>query len=134
MTTAGGAVVWDVHRLDRDFKLLFSLLGQARLDAFYRDTTVIVAFGDRIVTVSDDKGSRRVAAIPSLSDVDYDTTLGDDRIVYTWRGTAHHNRREHGGEILLKSLLGFKRYLHVNCNGLVRDGKYPRDAGRGKTG
>jgi len=77
------------------------------------------------VTVSDDKGSRRTASIPSLAAVDYDTTLGDDRIVYTWRGTAHHNRREHGGEILLKSLLGFRRYLHVNCNGLVREGRYP---------
>jgi len=42
VTAVSGAVVWDVHRLDRDFRLLFSLLGQARLDAFYRDTTVIV--------------------------------------------------------------------------------------------
>ena len=125
VSVVSAAVVWDVHRLDRDFRHLFSLLNQARLDAFYKDTTVIVKFGDRAVTVSDGKGSRCVTSIPSLSAVDYDTTLGQDRIVYTWRGTAQHNRREHGGEILLKSRLGFKRYLHVNCNGLVREGRYP---------
>ncbi len=101
-----GSVVWDVHRLDRDFKRLFSLLSQARLDAFYGDATIIVKFGDRSVTVSDGKGSRRVIAVPSLSAIDYDTTLGDNMIVYTWRGTAKHNRREHGGEILRPARTG----------------------------
>jgi hypothetical protein len=66
-------------------------------------------------------------SIPMIAKVDYDTTIGNSMIVYNWRGTAAYNKRIHGGEIMLKSLLGFRRYIHVNCNGMVTEGRYPED-------
>jgi len=65
--------------------------------------------------------------IPTIARVDYDTTMGNDMIVFTWRGTAEHNKKVHGGEIMLKSMLGFRRHIHVNCTGLVKEGRYPED-------
>ena len=62
-----------------------------------------------------------------IARVNYDTIMRNDIIVYTWRGTAAYNKRVHGGEIMLMSLLGFRRYIHVNCNGLVTEGRYPED-------
>jgi hypothetical protein len=47
-------------------------------------------------------------------------------MVFGMQGTtSEHNKRIHGGEIMLKSILGFKKYIHVNCNGYVREGRYP---------
>jgi len=100
------SATWDLNRLNTDFKNLFTLLRSARADAFYKDTTII---------------------IPSIARVDYDTTLGKDMIVFTWRGTEQYNKRVHGGEITLRSVLGFRRYIHVNCTGLVKEGLYPED-------
>jgi hypothetical protein len=65
--------------------------------------------------------------IPMTVRVDYDTVMENDMIIYNWRGTAAYNKRVHGGEIMLKSLLGFRRYIHVNCNGVVTEGRYPED-------
>ena len=62
-----------------------------------------------------------------IARVDYDTIMRNDMIVYTWRGTAAYNKRVHGGEIMLKSWLGFRRYIHVNCSGVVTEGRYPED-------
>jgi hypothetical protein len=42
-------------------------------------------------------------------------------------GTSAYNKRVHDGEIMLKSLLGFTRYIHVNCNGVVAEGRYPEE-------
>jgi hypothetical protein len=66
--------------------------------------------------------------IPRIKLVDYDTTLEDNMIVFGKQGTtSEHNKRIHGGEIMLKSILGFKKYIHVNCNGYVTEGRYPED-------
>jgi hypothetical protein len=35
--------------------------------------------------------------------------------------------RQIAREFMLKSLLGFRGYIHVNCNGLVTEGRYPED-------
>ena len=79
-------------------------------------------------TVTNQKDSKNMTTIiPTIAKVDYDTTMGKGMIVYEWRGTSAHNKRVHGGEIMLKSLLGFRRYLHVNCTGLVTEGRYPED-------
>jgi hypothetical protein len=127
LSLVGVAISWDLNRLDKDFNHLYSLLRTARWDAFYKDTTIIVRFNGSTVTVTNQKDSKNMTTtIPMIAKVDYDTTMGNDMIVYTWRGTAY-NKRIHGGEIMLKSLLGFRRYIHVNCNGLVTDGRYPKD-------
>ena len=127
IAVASVAISWDLQRLDKDFNRLYSLLKTARWDAFYKDTTIIVRFNGNTVTVANQKDSKNMTTtIPMIARVDYDTVMGNDMIVYTWRGTAY-NKRVHGGEIMLKSLLGFRRYIHVNCNGLVTEGRYPED-------
>ncbi|MFH1293967.1 MAG: hypothetical protein ABIJ44_07545 [Pseudomonadota bacterium] len=126
IAVASVAIVWDLQRLDKDFNHLYSLLKTARWDAFYKDTTIIVRFNGNTVTVTNQKDSKNMTTtIPMISRVNYDTLMGNDMIVYDWRGTAAYNKRVHGGEIMLKSLLGFRRYIHVNCNGLVSEGRYP---------
>jgi Tfp pilus assembly protein FimT len=122
------AIAWDLNRLNTDFNNLFTLLRAARADAFYKDTTIIVRFNGKTVTVIDQKTSTTTTAtIPSITAVNYDTTLGKDMIVFKWRGTEQYNKRVHGGEIMLRSLLGFGRYIHVNCTGLVKEGRYPEN-------
>ncbi len=122
------AIAWDLQCLDTDFDHLYSLLKTARSDALYKDTTIIVRFNDKTVTVTDQNTSATTTAtIPSLAKVNYNTTMGEDTIVFTWRGTEQYNKRIHGGEIMLKSMLGFRRYIHVNCTGLVKEGRYPED-------
>jgi len=123
-----GGILWDLQRLDKNFNQLYLLLRTARVDALYMKTTVIVRFNGNTVTVTNQKDSRNITtAIPMIARVDYDTVMGKGMIVYDWRGTAAYNKRVHGGEIMLKSLLGFRRYIHVNCNGLVTEGRYPED-------
>jgi len=127
------AASWDLNRLNTDFNRLFTLLRAARADAFYKDTTIIFRFNGETLTVTDQNASTTTtSAIPSISAVDYDTTLGKDMIVFTWRGTEQYNKRIHGGEITLKSMLGFRRYIHVNCTGLATEGRYPEDVSDGK--
>jgi len=120
------AVAWDLKRLNTNFNKLFTLLKTVRADAFYKETTILVKFNNASVTVTNQKDStNRITTIPMIAKVDYDTTMGNNMIVFTWRGTTEHNKRIHGGEIMLKSLLGFRRFIHVNCTGLVKEGRYP---------
>ena len=64
------------------------------MDAFYKDTTIIVKFNGNTVTVTNQKDSKKMATtIPTISRVDYDTVMGNDMIVYAWRGTAAYNKR-----------------------------------------
>jgi hypothetical protein len=128
IAVVGVVISWELSRLDTDFDHLYSLLKTARWDAFYREKTIIVRFNGNTVTVTNQKDSKSMTTtIPMIAKVDYDTTMGNDMIIFTWRGTAAHNKRVHGGEIMLKSLLGFRKYIHVNCNGLVTEGRYPED-------
>lgn len=125
---AGVVICWDLQRLDTNFKQLYSLLRTARWNAFYKDTTIIVRFNGSTVTVTNQKDTKNITTtIPMIARVNYDTTMGNSMIVYNWRGTEAFNKRIHGGEIMLKSLLGFRRYIYVNCNGWVTEGRYPED-------
>ncbi len=63
--------------------------------------------------------------VPTLHDVNYATTLGDNMIVYTGVGTSRHNIKEHGGDLTMRSWFGFSKYIAVNCNGLATEGRYP---------
>ncbi|RJP41121.1 MAG: hypothetical protein C4548_09630 [Desulfobacteraceae bacterium] len=65
--------------------------------------------------------------MPTLYQVNYNTTLGKDMIVFSPTGTHEHNIRIHGGDIRYRSWLGFKKNLAVNYNGLVNAGMYPED-------
>jgi Tfp pilus assembly protein FimT len=128
IAVANAAILWDLLRLDKDFNQLYLMLRTARVDALYMKTTVIVRFNGSMVTVTNQKDSRNITTtIPMIAKVDYDTVMGNDMIVYDLHGTSAYNKRVHGGEIMLKSLLGFQRYIHVNCNGVVTEGRYPED-------
>jgi len=122
-------ILWDYWRLENNFKSLFSMLNKARYDALYRNVKVIVRFNDSEVVSSNNLGENPVKVkIQTIKLVDYDTTLGDNMIVFGYQGTtSEHNKKIHGGEIMLKSNLGFTRFIHVNCNGYVREGRYPED-------
>ena len=119
----------DHWRVEKNFYALMSILNNARFDAFNRNIEVIVSFDGTEVVSTNSLGEEPVTVtIPTISRVDYNTTLGDNMVVFGYMGTTErYNKRIHGGEIMLKSFLGFKRYIHVNCNGFVRDGRYPED-------
>jgi len=63
--------------------------------------------------------------VSSLNEVNYDTTFGDDMIVFCRSGTADYKKRVHGGDLRLRSWLDFRKSLAVNCTGLVTEGVYP---------
>jgi hypothetical protein len=120
------AIFWDLRSLNKEFDQLSLLLRSARMDALYMRTTVIVRFNGNEVTVTNQKDLKSMTTIiPRIAWVDYDTVMGNNMIVFDLHGTSAYNKRVHGGEIMLKSLLGARRYIHVNCNGVVSEGRYP---------
>ncbi len=79
------------------------------------------------ITITDRKTGEVISSlnIPTLHQVNYDTTLGDDMIVFDSHGTSEYNKRVHGGDLMLKSCLSFRKNIAVNCTGLVTEGLYP---------
>ena len=126
-TSAGSFVVWDYHRVDRDFSALKTLLQDTRRRAIGNDRPFVVKFSGEEVVVSDkDTGLViKTLNIPTLHQVNYDTTLGDNMIVFTGHGTSKYNKRLHGGDLRLKSWLGFRKNIAVRCTGLAMEGLYP---------
>lgn len=110
----------DVYRLNHQFRDLKEFLSRVRLKAIFENKKIIVRFGKETVTSSEGNLS-----VPYLYEVRYDTKLGKNMIVFTGRGTSDYNIRIHGGDLTLKSWLGMKRYIAVNCTGMVSEGLYP---------
>jgi len=86
-----------------------------------------VRFINKKAVVTDRKTGKlvRTLAVPTVDEVNYDTFLGDNMIVFCGRGTGDYNNREHGGGLRLKSWFGFQKNIAVNCTGLVTEGVYP---------
>ena len=126
-TSTGTLVLWDYYRVDRDFSALKALLQDTRYRAIGNDKTFIVRFSGKEVVVSDKNTGLLIKAltVPTLAEVNYNTTHGDDMIVFTGHGTSKYNKRIHGGDLKLKSWLGFRKNIAVNCTGLVTEGVYP---------
>ena len=126
-TSIGTFVLWDYVRVDRDFSKLKALLQDTRYRAIGNDRPFVVKFSDEEVVVSDKNTGLVIKAliVPTLDEVNYDTTLGKDMIVFTGHGTSAYNKRIHGGDLTLKSWFGFRKYIAVNCTGLVTEGLYP---------
>lgn len=84
-------------------------------------------FTGKTVSVADhDTGAViTTLAVPTLDQVNYDTTLGKDMIVFDDKGTGEFNKRVHSGDIRLKLWLGFRKNIVVRCTGLVMEGVYP---------
>jgi len=123
------AVLWDHHRVTRDFGKLKDLLVTTRLAATEDGRSRIVRFIDKTVIVSDMKTGAviRKIEVPTLHSVNYDTTIGEKMIVFTTTGTEAYNKRIHGGDMTLKSWLGFRKNIAVNCTGYTSEGLYPED-------
>lgn len=126
-TGIGVIVYWDFSRVEKDFSRLKALLQESRYRAITLDKMIMVQFLGKIVKVTDGKTDKvlRILIVPTLHQVNYDTTLGDDMIVFDGHGTAAWNKRAHGGDVRLKSWLGFRKSIAINCTGLVSEGVYP---------
>lgn len=128
-TSIGTFVLWDYSRVDRDFSGLTNLLRDTRHRALSKNKTLVARFVGKQVTITDRKTGKVISSltIPTLDQVNYNTTLGDDMIVFSGRGTSGFNKRIHGGDLRLKSWLGFRKNIAVNCTGLVTEGLYPAE-------
>ena len=123
----GCFVMWDHHRVNMDFRQLKALLTDVRWQTAGKDKTLVARFADRAVSITDNDTGTVIDTleVPTLHQVNYDTTLGKDMIVFYASGTAKYNKRVHGGDIRLKSWLGFTRDIVVRCTGLAMEGVYP---------
>jgi hypothetical protein len=54
--------------------------------------------------------------LPTLHEVDYQTTEGNGKIIITPKGTDQYNIHLHGGNITMKSWLEHKRHILVHCS------------------
>ncbi len=126
-TGIGTFVLWDHSRVDRDLSALKALLRETRYRAISKNKTLIARFIGREITITDRKTGEVISnsTIPTLHQVNYDTTHGDDMIVFDGHGTSEYNKRVHGGDLRLKSWFGFRKNIAVNCIGLVTEGLYP---------
>jgi len=122
-------IVWDYNRVDTDFRQLKALLTNVRCQTAGKDKTLVVRFADKGVSITDNDTGTVIDTleVPTLHQVNYGTTLGDDTIVFYDRGTGRYNKRVHGGDIRLKSWLRFRKNIAVNCTGLVMEGVYPEN-------
>ena len=125
----GAFVLWDYKRVAKDFSALKTLLEDARYQAATKDQALVVRFLDDQVEVTDKVSGEIIGmlSISTLNQVNYDTTLGDNMIVFNGRGTSDFNKRVHGGDIRLRSWFAFERNIAVNCTGLVTEGVYPNE-------
>jgi len=123
----GGFVLWDYARVIEDFIDLRALLRNTRYLAVSKDKALVVWFSGKEVMVADGKTGRvlNLLTIPTLDQVNYGTTLGENMLVFDGRGTSAYNKRVHGGDLRLTSWLGFRKNIAVNCTGLVTEGLYP---------
>ena len=127
LISVGGFVMWDYHRLSVDFNNLMSLLRNVRLYAAETDKNMAVRFDDKNIIVKEIGSDKQynTLKVQTLHKVNYNTTLGKSIIVFTGIGTSPYNLKVHGGDLLLKSWFGFKKYIWVNCTGLAKEGQYP---------
>ena len=128
-TSTGTLVLWDYIRVDRDFSALKALLSDTRYRAIGNDKTLVARFVGKKVIITDKTTGKVIKSlsIPTLDKVNYNTTLGNNMIVFTGHGTSKYNKRIHGGDLRLKSWLGFRKNIAVNCTGLVTEGVYPAE-------
>lgn len=128
-TSAGTFVLWDYYRVDGDFSALKALLQETRRRAIGKNKILVARFVGKQVIITDRKTGKVISRlnIPTLDEVNYNTTLGDEMIVFDGHGTSEYNKRIHGGDLRLKSWLGFRKNIAVNCTGLVTEGVYPAE-------
>ena len=127
VTAVASLVLIDHHRVQTDFIGLKADFLRIRLQSVTENKPLIVKFnGDEVSVLGFPNGPMlETLQFSTLSEIMYDTTIGKDMIVFLNGTTSFHNKRVHGGEIVLKSWLGFSKHIHVNCAGLSQEGRYP---------
>lgn len=127
ITAVASLVLFDHHRVQNDFMGLKADLMRIRLQSVTENRPLVVRFSKNEVSVLEfpDGPMLETLQFSTLSKVMYDTTIGKDMIVFLTGTTSFHNKRIHGGEIVFKSWLGLTKHIHVNCAGLVQEGRYP---------
>lgn len=118
--------LWDRYRIERDFTNTMRFLRYARLFSLDSNTAHAVIFEKKsaiLQNVSTGKKIQRLK-IGTLRNVNYDTKQGKDRIIFNDKGmTDSYNVNEHGGDIKLRSLFGFKKSIWIHCTGLATEGE-----------
>ena len=127
LISVGGLIMWDYHRLSADFLNVMSLLRNVRLYAAETDKNMAVRFDDKNIIVKEIGSDEQyyTLKVQTLNKVNYSTTLSKGIIIFTGIGTSPYNQKVHGGDLILKSWLGFKKYIWVNCTGFAKEGRYP---------
>ena len=122
-------VFYDYLSVQNDFKALKARLMNIRMETISNNKSLTVKFDEKKISVSDHQTGQQIDSfqITTLSDVHYDTKLGKNMIVFDRGTTERFNIRIHGGEISLRSWFGFRKYIHINCAGYIREGRYPED-------
>jgi len=123
----GGLIMWDYHRLSEDFYNVMSLFRNVRLYSAEADKNMAVRFDDKNIIVKEVGTDEQYYTLKAqtLHKVNYNTTLGKGIIIFSGIGTSPYNLKVHGGDLLLKSWFGFKKYIWVNCTGFAKEGQYP---------
>lgn len=127
ISAVASLVLFDHHRVQDDLMRIRDDLMRIRLKSVTENKPLIVKFNGKEVSVLEyPKGPlQETIQFGTLHKIMYDTTTGKDMIVFNNGTTSMHNKRIHGGEIVLQSWFGFKKHSHVNCAGLVQEGRYP---------
>lgn len=117
-------VFFDHQKVERDFRNTKAFLNNARLETLEKGRALIVKFNEKEIRVSDYTTGKAVRSMkcPTLHEVNYDTKIGKDMIVFENGVTNAFNIRIHGGDLSLKSLFGFTKSIHINCAGYIREG------------
>jgi len=116
----------DYHRVKKGFEALRSDLMQIRSRSIHEKRPLIAKFNGSELSVlpHHDVELLETHSYSTVDQIDYDTTLGSHMIVYFLGTTSYHNKNVRGGEIALKSCLGFRKYIHFNCAGYAEEGRY----------
>ncbi|MBK8754739.1 MAG: hypothetical protein IPL99_25255 [Candidatus Competibacteraceae bacterium] len=125
MIAAGpAALAWQHFQVDREYHALYLLLNRARTQAMQAGP-VIVRFTPYTARVEGLAGDGIESLfLTSLEEVRYQTTQGDQQIIFSAGGpTSPYNIHLHGGDVTLKSWTGYERSLWVHCSGGVTQGR-----------
>ena len=104
-TALGNLILWDYYRVERDFLELKTLLRDTRHRAISKNELLATRFiGKQVVSTGRNPGKViKTLNVPTLNRINYDTTLGDNMIVFTGHRTSSYNKKIHGGDLRLKS-------------------------------
>jgi len=92
-------IMWDRLILEKDFTNIMSFLVNTRVMALKDEKALIVQFKGKTITLKEKGNDLIINAFeaPTLSRVNYDTTLVKNMIVFIENGTDPYNIRRHGG-------------------------------------